>query len=351
MSSSKSDQKIEQSWPADALEYLGHCPLCQSSQRSIFYEGLQDRIFFCAPGLWTLYRCGKCCCAYLDPRPIPRSIGLAYEQYYTHDTIDKKNPSNSFKKIKQLAKNGYLNRVWKASLSPASKILGILLPPSVRAFLDEEVMRHLPRPGTVTERRLLDVGCGGGQFLLLAKNIGWHTMGFDSDPKAVEVARSSGLEVYLGGFESLPKNESGFDAITVNHVIEHVYDPQQLLAHCYRLLKSGGYFWIETPNIDSFGHSEFKSAWRGLEPPRHLQLFSWVSLKGMLDAAGFKRVVRSRWRPEYSSIRATSMMIKYGRNSRKIKPLFPGIFRDQFVEFGNRMNPAAREFITYQATK
>jgi hypothetical protein len=75
------------------------------------------------------------------------------------------------------------------------------------------------------------------------------------------------------------------------------------------LLKPGGYFWIDTPNIDSHGHSEFGSDWRGLEPPRHLQLLSWELLRTMLDEAGFRHVAQACWRPEYLTVRCASKAI------------------------------------------
>ena len=146
MSNFENHHIINQPWPEDDLEYLGSCPLCGTVQRTVLYEGLRDRVFFCAPGAWTLHRCDGCSCAYLDPRPTPESMGRAYERYCTHEIEDQKVPVSLLKRIKQAVKNGYLNRKWDTSLSPASQILGMLLPKSIKAVLDGGVMRHLPRP-------------------------------------------------------------------------------------------------------------------------------------------------------------------------------------------------------------
>jgi hypothetical protein len=53
------------------------------------------------------------------------------------------------------------------------------------------------------------------------------------------------------------------------------------------MLKRGGFLWIETPNIDSLGYEIYSRSWRGLEPPRHLVLFTAKSLTLCLANSGF----------------------------------------------------------------
>ncbi|MFH1288578.1 MAG: class I SAM-dependent methyltransferase [bacterium] len=341
---------INQPWPKEEIEYLVRCPLCGSVQRTLLYEGLRDRLFFCAPGEWTLHRCGGCKTVYLDPRPRPDSMSMAYEQYYTHETYDKKVPASLLKRIKQIAINGYLNKKWETSFFPASQILGMLIPKYVKASFDEGSMRNLPRPSD--GRLLLDVGCGDGEFLSLASCAGWRVVGFDLDPNAVNDARSRGLDVRLGDFETMGQVNDCFDAITVSHVIEHVYNPKELIANCYRLLKPGGYFWIETPNINSYGHLKFRGDWRGLEPPRHLQLVPLDLLQVMLYDAGFKHITPASWRPVYLSMYCVSKAMKnFNEAPRKVKTTYSDRVKSEFVELRNRYDYTKREFITFHATK
>lgn len=346
MSSLESSHIINQPWPESDLEYLGSCPLCGSDKHAVLYDGLRDCVSFCAPGVWTLHRCIGCNCAYLDPRPTPETIGRAYEKYFTHENANQK--VSLLKRIKELVLNGYLNRNWGTSLSPASQILAMLLPSSYKAFIDGEIMRHLPRP---VEGRLLDVGCGSGQFLLYAQSAGWCAAGFDTDPKAVEFARSKNLDVRLGGIETFIQEANAFDAITVSHVIEHVYNPKELLSNCYRLLKPGGYFWIETPNIDSYGHVEFKSDWLDLDPPRHLSFHTWQSLRRLLSESGFCDIAPLDWRPEYELRYHASIAIKRGQNPMLAKSTLMGKIIGRLVELNNRKDFTKREFITLKATK
>ena len=146
----------------------------------------------------------------------------------------------------------------------------------------------------------MDIGCGDGSFLQVAQTCGWDVIGIDPDPKVVANCRSQGWNVLQGDIEQFYDKERLFDVITMNHVIEHVHDPLAVLKACHRLLKPGGQLWLETPNIDSFGHLQYGRNWRGLEPPRHLLLFNQRSLLTALLAAGFTsqsnaRVVKTNY--------------------------------------------------------
>jgi predicted SAM-dependent methyltransferase len=78
-----------------------------------------------------------------------------------------------------------------------------------------------------------------------------------------------------------------FDAIMMCHVFEHLYEPMDVLRECYRILKPNGNLIIVTPNSDSLTHRVFKGNWRGLEPPRHLNIMSMKSMKQVVLEVGF----------------------------------------------------------------
>jgi predicted SAM-dependent methyltransferase len=113
----------------------------------------------------------------------------------------------------------------------------------------------------------------------------------EPDPEATRVAQAHGTTILGAHLSDLRGHYADrFDVITLSHVIEHVHDPDALLRDCRDMLKTGGFFWIETPNINSVGYEVYKSAWRGLEPPRHLILFNYEALTSSLKKAGFKDV-------------------------------------------------------------
>jgi 2-polyprenyl-3-methyl-5-hydroxy-6-metoxy-1,4-benzoquinol methylase len=336
-------------WPADGLEVVTCCPVCSSNNREILHEDLTDNIFN-TPGKWSLYRCESCASAYIDPRPTPETIGLAYQHYFTHKVEHGTLSPGVWVKLRRRMANGYRNYYYGTRDYPAS-ILGILvasLMPNTRANNDA-VMRHLPKARN--GQRLLDMGCGNGEFLLKARSAGWDVVGVDFDAKAVEVARSRRLDVRLGGVEKLDPAEEQFDAITLAHVIEHVHHPLEMLKACYKLLRPGGFLWLETPNIASEGHRLFGPAWRGLEPPRHLVLFTQNSMCNALSAAGFSEMKIQPYRPLCNTLFGASKAIAEGADpySELYENGPPDMVKQ--AERIAKCDPTRREFITVKAWK
>ena len=339
-------------WPADGLERLGKCPLCGAAARSILHRGLRDLIFRSAPGEWDLWRCSNCSCGYLDPRPSKDTILLAYRSYYTHDeAAPRSEPGSAFGRWRRKLANGYRNWRFGSRFRPASW-LGvplILASPRLRASIDVP-LRHLPPLGPGEVRAVLDVGSGNGEFLRSASDAGWRSCGCDPDPKSVERARKGGFEVRLGGIESWADAPGAFDAITLNHVIEHVHDPLAEIAQASRLLRPGGMIYIETPNVDALGHSLYGPAWRGLEPPRHLVLFSWGEMRRVLMNAGFERIERVSRPGVFSGLAAQSVGIAndpHAPRSQVGRKLPPNVGQ----RLASALSPRHSEFIALVARK
>ena len=275
-------------WPEDNLESVDRCPVCESGRRSVLYENLTDRIFFTAPGRWTLHRCLDCRSAFLDPRPDRATIGLAYETYYTHeDESPPKRPAAA--NIRDAIRNGYLNARYGYDLMPSSRlgpVVARLLPK--RRWYADHMVRHLERkPGG----RLLDVGSGNAAFLGGMQEAGWEVQGLEPDPAAAERSRRGGVPVVASTLEESAFEPGSFHAVTLHHVLEHFHDPVEALRICRHLLEPGGTLWLATPNLDARGHAIFGRHWLGLDPPRHLVLFTRDSLVSAVEGAGF--VIRS----------------------------------------------------------
>lgn len=139
--------------------------------------------------------------------------------------------------------------------------------------------------------KLFDIGCGDGRFLHRMQSRGWSVAGVDPDADAVETARSRyGLSAHQGELPELKLDRDTFDAVTMNHVLEHVSEPVGLLKETHRILKPGGRLVVVTPNTKSMGHRCFGSCWVNLDPPRHLQLFTPNALQSCASLAGFRQI-------------------------------------------------------------
>jgi 2-polyprenyl-3-methyl-5-hydroxy-6-metoxy-1,4-benzoquinol methylase len=268
-----------------------NCILC-SSEGELLYSGQQDRLFG-TYGEWSNRLCSNPSCGLLwqDPMPLPEDIGKAYANYYTHaENTPEGNPSFGKRMYRQAKRNWLSARYGYPEDKAGSsgylfRIAHYMLPMvCLSAFRDVRFLRYVPG-GSV-----LDVGCGDGSWLASLKNLGWKVEGTDFDPEAVRVASQRGLNVHVGGLEDQGYPPNSFDAITLSHVIEHVPDPEGTIRECVRLLKPGGRLVLFTPNASSLCHQFFRQDWRGLEPPRHLHVFSFNSMRTLLDRVGFQEV-------------------------------------------------------------
>ncbi len=264
------------------------CTLCGSTGRPLYVEQ-QDRLFGAA-GRWDLKQCPErdCGLVWLDPMPLAQDLFKAYDAYYTHAASNENSRGGLPRRLYRRMKSEYLTNEYHYRLSRgtlgrwfASGLLYLL--PFGRADADADV-RHLP---AVPQGRLLDVGCGTGEWLSWMRGLGWEVEGVDFDPGAVRVARENGLAVGCGTLEEQRYPDNSFEAVTLNHVIEHVPAPVQTLAECARILKPGGTLFLATPNTRALGHRMFARHWRGLEVPRHLHLFCPPAMERLLAAAGF----------------------------------------------------------------
>lgn len=322
-------------WNASELEAVSACPACGSAPSGYRYYGLHDQLEG-VPGEWSLRDCSACDSLFLDPRPTLQSIGKAYASYYTHDSGTLAYADDNGHSVFWKLANGYMNARYGSQRLPALMSGRFLLPLAfpLRQQLDF-FYRHLPEnPG-----HLLDVGCGNGVFLLRAKAAGWKVMGLEPDPLAAATVRQSGLDVHTGTLDTFCEAAS-FDVVTTSHVIEHVHNPRVFLNQIFELLRTDGTIWLATPNVQSLGHRRFGRSWRGLEPPRHLAIFSAKALRAMLVEAGFSDI-RFRRRG-----RGASYILQASRElARQEKIHVPGLSTSQVDLRAAVMATAAEELV------
>jgi len=146
--------------------------------------------------------------------------------------------------------------------------------------------------------RLLDVGCGTGDFLRVARTRGWDVSGTEISPYAVRAARADGFLVVEGEVWETRLPSEAFDVVTCWHVIEHASDPRRVIGEIHRVLRPGGWLVLATPNLEDH---LFRAAYvlaRGRRPPLfepderelHLFHFSAWTLRALVESVGFEAV-------------------------------------------------------------
>jgi 2-polyprenyl-3-methyl-5-hydroxy-6-metoxy-1,4-benzoquinol methylase len=190
-----------------------------------------------------------------SPRPDNDALG---KYYISDDYISHSNRSSTLvEKVYQLARNYSLN--WKVEL----------------------LKKHSGRP----EKKLLDYGCGTGEFLNHAKTHGYAIRGVEPSDIARHQAETLTNEKI---FETIEQVNDDFDSITLWHVLEHVPNLNEVMSRLKSALKETGTMFIAVPNYQSHDAYTYQELWAGYDVPRHLWHFSKDTMKNMLTRHGLK---------------------------------------------------------------
>jgi SAM-dependent methyltransferase len=265
------------------------------------YDGLTDTLAP-TPGTWRFVRCADPACAllWLDPKPLEADLIEAYAGYHTHGRAHARDAA----------------RLWLSAVNAACKFASRL--PELGSGLGRQ--RRALRTmfiGAGQPGRLLEVGCGAGRFLHRMRRAGWSVAGVEFDPDAAaRVQRRYGIRVDVGGLADMHFAEAEFDVVAMSQVIEHVHDPLALLRECHRVLRPSGRLLATTPNALGLAHRLYGRHWRGLEPPRHLHVFTPAALEHCARMSGFPHLRLQTLSAESAGIYRASDEIKAAQSAQ-----------------------------------
>lgn len=232
-----------------------HCNLCGATESFPMYTFRDtDREIL---GEFLLHRCLRCGLMYLSPRPTQETMEAYYPEEY-----EPYRPA--------IGDERWALMRWMRRRKLVTK------------------RRLIERYGGKTRGRLLDVGCSTGLFLQEMARAGWQVAGVEPIASAADYARCRfGLDVFQGMLAEAPYDPISFDVVTFWDVLEHTFSPIDDLNHAARLLRPGGLLIANVPNWDSPDRWLFGRYWLGVDPPRHLYVFTRRTLAEMLARAGF----------------------------------------------------------------
>ncbi|MGB9872141.1 MAG: class I SAM-dependent methyltransferase [Anaerolineae bacterium] len=233
-----------------ALEWVD-CDFCGGSRTTPVFA-IRD-LKLGLPGEFHLVRCDGCGLLYINPRPTWGALQEYYPEYYPSfiQFNSSKNP-------------------W-----------------------DGVVRRCRIVSSYQNGRRLLDVGCGTGAFLKEMSRFGeWELYGVEPLSVPAQIAREQGnIKIFQGTLLESDFSSEFFDVVTWWDVLEHVPNPRACLRETFRILKPGGWLFVQTPDPGSWEARLFGPHWIGWDTPRHLYLFSRPVLIRQLEKTGF-RIIR-----------------------------------------------------------
>jgi len=138
--------------------------------------------------------------------------------------------------------------------------------------------------------RILDVGCGIGYFLDVAKSRGWEVYGTEYTDSAVKICESKGITMHGGPLNPQNYPLESFDVITSFEVIEHINTPNEEIGRIFSLLRKGGYFYVTTPNFNSLLRYYLGPKYNVIGWPEHLSYYTPKTLTTLLLNHGFQKV-------------------------------------------------------------
>lgn len=235
------------------------CPACGAAEARLLFTAT-DRLFRTTDELFQVVECRSCRLIRLAPRPRPNQVWRYYPREY-----------------------------W---FVPGADVASRLMELYRRLVLRDHV-RFVERALACSDAKgiVLDVGCGGGLFLRLLKERGYRVVGIDFSLAAAGVAwEHNGVPAFCGSLSQAPLPAASCSAVTMFHVLEHLYDPAEYLRAAHTLLEADGRLIVQVPNAASWQLLLFGEHWRGLEVPRHLWNFRPRDLEILLDRCGFEVV-------------------------------------------------------------
>lgn len=246
------------------------CPLCGGSGH---YDYSSHDMMLGGDAVYYYHRCEACGLVYQQPLPDIDTIGSFYPSSYGVHQAPKHTGFSAREVLTLRTSLGYEHL-------PAPKLK---LKHRLRGGKPVTLVPRW-RPGG----RVLDVGCGNGEYLLRLKSVGWECQGVELSPNAAEVGRSLGLDIYCGDLANAGFDDDAFDVVTAHHLIEHTADPQALLAQMARVTRPGGTVIVRTPDSASLGRRWLGVNWYANDVPRHLYLFSSDNLQKLAERCGLE---------------------------------------------------------------
>jgi len=127
--------------------------------------------------------------------------------------------------------------------------------------------------------RILDYGCGAGQFISELRTLGFQNS-YGYDPFLTNNEYKNG-EIYLSNKLELMRFKK-WDVIILNHVFEHLDNPIEKLDELSELIDRNGKLILRFPVIDSFAFEKYRENWVQFDAPRHINLFTRKSIKSVI---------------------------------------------------------------------
>ena len=258
-------------------ETVTDCPVC-GSKKNVFWSTASDLLMQVSNQSFEYSRCNECSSLYMSLRPIEQDIEVFYSSNY-----HPYNHSNESKSSVEL-------NIWSRCKLKLKAIVRAFVNSKVGCVLKGYLYFDITKYYNQLDHQkvFVDFGCGAGKTLDKLRLQGSRTVGVDFSPVAVATIKKNNHEAYLVDDFWVNFLDESADFVRMNHVVEHLYQPHNVLNKLAKKIKSKGVLHIAVPNPDGISSLVFKNNWHGLDCPRHVILYPPNTLKQVLEKQGFK---------------------------------------------------------------
>lgn len=259
------------------MKSIKKCEICGSKEIKLLFKQYDKNLDI--KDSFSVFKCGNCNSLFLNPQPSSKELEKYYskDKYYSLKNIETKESKKTRLKIKlyEIYFNSDNNK----------PLLKIIFSP----------IKFIVRGTKIVKGdKLLDVGCGSGQFLYEMKELGMNVQGVEPGEFDEKENKRYKLNIKKSNLIGAKYNKESFDLITLNHVLEHLDNPDETLNEINKILKKDGKLIIAIPNTNSLACGIFKKNWYQLDVPRHIINYSNKNIKLLLKKNGFK-IRRTRY--------------------------------------------------------
>ncbi|MBI2589448.1 class I SAM-dependent methyltransferase [Candidatus Berkelbacteria bacterium] len=185
------------------------CNLCGAAVARLWYQA----------GEFTYVTCQVCNLHYLNPQP---TLEILVNEYYTDDA--------------------YFSWYYDGGYTAQEEAMLASYRQTVREIVYE---------AGIQKGQLLDIGCGSGYLMVVARELGFEVEGIEPGKSVAEHGHKKfGLKIHIAPLEEVKLAPESYDLVVIESTLEHMLDPFDTLKRIARILRPGGVVFIKVPNAN-----------------------------------------------------------------------------------------------------
>ena len=235
-------------------EKILFCGICKGSAIKKHIKGKDHNA---TEEIFSVVECKNCGYRFTSPRPKEKFIGKYYKSknYISHNSTKK----------------GLINKIYHI----------------VRKYQFYKKNKLIEKHSKTGGKKILDIGCGTGDFLNYMQIKKWEISGIEKDEGARKIAtEKNNISINRDMLNLKEKNK--YDVITMWHVLEHIYDAQTYIEKICKIIKKEGVIVIAVPNSNSYDAIKYKENWVAYDLPIHVSHFRKNDIQNIANKNNLK---------------------------------------------------------------